>query len=350
MPNGTGVFNVVTTTSDLTWTGGWNSQQFFVYLSPHNTLVIREVLLTESGASSTLTRQYRSWYDTTNNKVKWTDDTGATWTDGYSFPIALVSSDASSIISIDQIFNGFGYIGSAAFALPGVKCQFADGRNKDGTPKSFIKTLANVVTNTFSYQTETYKPQTLTIGNDLSLRHRGFAYTQNNQPYTTDACWFCPKDNKTYKTTHTAPLTVEKQVYEVVVVEKVETDSSFNIISFQPKTVPSINQYDMNVLSAMSMPSGASIKLTVGASGQTYVAPANGWFYICCTPTANGASYNLYETNGYGIMLSNLTANAGYKACMPIIAGHTLHFSYNNLDFTSYDFLGLWFYYASGDK
>ena len=100
-----------------------------------------------------------------------------------------------------------------------------------------------------------------------------------------------------------------------------------------------------------SMPSVKSIKLTVGASGTTYTAPANGWFYICVLATANGATYNMYEVNGVqGVMHSNLTANKAYKALMPIIAGRSLYFGYNDLDFTSHDYLGLWFIYAQGDQ
>ena len=102
-------------------------------------------------------------------------------------------------------------------------------------------------------------------------------------------------------------------------------------------------------ISGMGMPSGKSIKLTVGTSGQTYIAPANGYFYICVLAKANGAGFNMYETNGYGFMSSNLTGNVAYKSCMPIAANHTMYFGYNNLDFTSHDYLGLWFFYAQGN-
>lgn len=269
-------FDVKTVPNDLSWT--FNQTNDLCFVTPENTqnTVLRDYCFSGSTAPTSFQGgQYAIWYDTTNNFVKFTNDAGSTWSTGTSLPYTSISSDNSY-----NTFNGFGYIGSTVFALPGVKCQFADSRNENGTPKSFIKTLDKVATATYIYQTETYKPQTLTIASDLSLRHRGFAYTQNNRPDTTDSCWFCPKDNKTYKTTHTAPISVEQQVYEVVAVENIETDSSFNIISFQPKTVSSINQYDMNVLSAMSMPSNKYIDLTLGASGTKYTAPANGYFML----------------------------------------------------------------------
>lgn len=144
VPNGPSVFNEKTTSSDLTLTNGWGNQQFFVYVDINNNICIREVNFTESGSSSSLTTQYRCWYDTTNNSIKWTDDTGSTWREGFSFPIALITADASSIVSIDQVFNGFGYIGSTVFALPGVKVQIPDGRNEDGTCRSVYGTIRTV--------------------------------------------------------------------------------------------------------------------------------------------------------------------------------------------------------------
>ena len=57
-------------------------------------------------------------------------------------PIAIVSSRGvdDKFASIDQVFNGFGYIGSTVFALPGVKVQIPNGRNEDGT-YSFIEKI-----------------------------------------------------------------------------------------------------------------------------------------------------------------------------------------------------------------
>ena len=78
--------------------------------------------------------QYCMFYDTTNNIIKYTTDSGATWESGYSLPFCLSQlKSGKGLTSIDQIFNGFGYIGSTVFALPGVKVQIPNGRNEDGT-------------------------------------------------------------------------------------------------------------------------------------------------------------------------------------------------------------------------
>ena len=52
---------------------------------------------------------------------------------GYSFPICIATTDGVGVTSIDQVFNGFGYIGSTIFALPGVEGLIPNGRNTDGS-------------------------------------------------------------------------------------------------------------------------------------------------------------------------------------------------------------------------
>lgn len=91
------------------------------------------------------TTNYHFWYDTGNNIIKYYE------TDGYiynlSFPVCFCTSDSSSqVTSIDQVFNGFGYIGSTVFLLPGVKDLNFNGRNEDGSCKNRLYTETSVKT------------------------------------------------------------------------------------------------------------------------------------------------------------------------------------------------------------
>lgn len=92
------------------------------------------------------------WYDTANNLIKRTNDTGNTWgVLNTSFPICVFSRVQNvGVIGIDNIFNGFGYIGNTIFALPGVVGFFPDGRNADGTLKNITRTETSVLTFTWS--------------------------------------------------------------------------------------------------------------------------------------------------------------------------------------------------------
>lgn len=67
----------------------------------------------------------------------------------FSFPLALITVSGGSISSIDQVFNGFGYIGSTIFILPNVSGLVPRYRNTDGTLKSNLVTNTVVKTSTF---------------------------------------------------------------------------------------------------------------------------------------------------------------------------------------------------------
>ena len=62
-----------------------------------------------------------------------------------SLPICLIMGDGVNMYaSVERIFNGFGYIGSTIFALPGVKCLIPNGRNIDGSLKNIVHILDTV--------------------------------------------------------------------------------------------------------------------------------------------------------------------------------------------------------------
>jgi len=87
------------------------------------------------------------WYDTNTNIIKVSHDTQVSWTP-CSLPICLSSSTINvGIVRIDKVFNGFGYIGSKVFALPGVKGIIANGKNSDGTLNSIPFAIENVIIN-----------------------------------------------------------------------------------------------------------------------------------------------------------------------------------------------------------
>lgn len=74
-----------------------------------------------SGTTAPTGRTFMCWYDLNENKIKVTKDSGAIWKDrGMSFPFCLATSDDAAIKQVDQLFNGFGYIGSTCYILPGI--------------------------------------------------------------------------------------------------------------------------------------------------------------------------------------------------------------------------------------
>lgn len=148
VPNGAGVFDTVAIESDLTRTTfGSETTSLLYYIPSTNTLTYEKVSMSSSGASHTPT-VYSVWYDTTNNVInRYTDDSSIP-SSTVSLPIAIIKTSSSAITSIDQVFNGFGYIGSTVFALPGVKSLIPNGRNEDGTLNNTEITISNVITQT----------------------------------------------------------------------------------------------------------------------------------------------------------------------------------------------------------
>ena len=75
------------------------------------------------------------------NGIHYKTDTNLFYINGVqaalSLPMFVAKTDSNGVItSIDQVFNGFGYIGSTVFALPSVKVLIPNGRNADGTLKN----------------------------------------------------------------------------------------------------------------------------------------------------------------------------------------------------------------------
>ena len=146
-PNGT----QIQITTDKTQSGGWGGvgEKQYLFMTPNYGLLAYKSQYTYSGPTAPTVFQpggYAIWYDTVNNQVKWTSNSGSTWTGGYSLPLAIVQESVSDglIDKIDQVFNGVGYMGSSLFVLPGVEGFCPNG--KDGFKNLFQTVTHNSLT------------------------------------------------------------------------------------------------------------------------------------------------------------------------------------------------------------
>ena len=328
--DGTRKFDVVITESDLNISKWDNTVPGLISITSNREIWIALLEQQYSGISAP-TSQWALWYDTTNNKIKSSSDAGSSWKEGYCLPIAICTADSSKWASIDQVFNGFGYIGSTVFALPGVKGRITNGRNADGSLKSIEFTTSSVLTQTF----------TSTIG-----AFTGYAAFQAEGPN-----FILSYDALNYWT-----YNEEKNIFEgqnetigFCYISKITTNSTGKITSFTPKTVfHALDYNDKSTISGWSMPSSRYIDLTLGANGSTYTAPANGY-------------YCLYGNGGikgdFAINLENVTSH--FRECIlgnnwadwvstyiPVKKGDIVKLLYNNVTMSSHDFL---FIYAEGE-
>ncbi len=100
-----------------------------------------------------------------------------------------------------------------------------------------------------------------------------------------------------------------------------------------------------SLISGLGMPSNRYIDLTLGASGSTYTAPANGWFYISTYCNAD-TSMDFVTSNFHIIMRSGASSNHMIRGIIPAKKGDTVTPVYTaKLSNTFWQFI-----YAEGSK
>lgn len=207
IPNGSGVFNEITINSDQTLTNTFSGQYNAIFVcwdSANN--VMRQTPTVNSGASDPSTASNRIWYDTTANKIKYYENAGTTVTsDSLSLPICIMQNagSGSGFTKIQQVFNGFGYIGSSTFVLPGVKGLSPNGRNADGTCNNIELNFTTPTVLTLDYSNETSILCFLTSAGIRGYGVRDY-YEQDTEPVFsgTYATWFNIKENIMYLTSN----------------------------------------------------------------------------------------------------------------------------------------------------
>lgn len=331
VPNGAGVFNAVTIDSDKTYTGGWNDVRMLCYNG--HSLDGYPVSQTFSGPSAPSGQQYMMWYDTTNNIIKWTADGGSTWTDQWSLPVCIVTGGTGVVNSIDQIFNGFGYIGSTVFALPGVKGLIPDGRNADGTLKNTECSISSVQTVTITSSWGTGREQFFINGINLGVHRACTAYyISDTKPNTTilTSYWYSPKENILRSSYDTGTTWTKTSGAESFVI----SFSSGKVDSISSKTAfRALDYNDKGTIAGFSMPSNKYIDLTFGASGATYTAPANGWFYFAKLSNASNQYMTMYVNNTdppiFATTITQPIDGGQARLFLPVKKGDIVGVSYN---------------------
>lgn len=293
MPNGIGVFNEITIANDVSITNSGTSGATFIYYNQAAaSLEVSYVSATNSGTTPPTDGVY---YDTSTNQIHYYS--GGVIQDTRSLPIAIVQR-TGSISSIDQIFNGFGYIGSTVFALPGVKGLIPNGRNSDGTLKNTAFTVSSVLTYTGT-TTDTQSRYVRLNATSIS--------TQQKRYYDYDLI------ENTYGGTCVCAS------IESMPITNITTHYAFRAVDYS----------DTDFIAHQAMPSDKYINLTLGASASGYTAPADGYFVLSSTFNTNGYLY-MYRSNDtrYGTTLPYIT-NQWVDSFVPVAKGDIMIIQYN---------------------
>ena len=206
-------------------------------------------------AQGSFSGNYAVWYDTTNKVIKLTNDGGSTWIGDNSFPLCVYNSTGTSASSIDQVFNGFGYIGSTIFALPGVEGLIPNGFI--GKSRNNVKLTNNqLLTLTPSFNGSSV----LLLGsNNLT------AWGKSDYSYSNDDNYNYYKDGKSYA------LCKIGEYYK---------DSTGRITSFNPKTtIQATDYYDFKQLDDSAAKLGENNVFT-GVNNRFFNGSGNASFAI----------------------------------------------------------------------
>ena len=126
------------------------------------------------------------WYNTSTNKIIRYNGDGEIIADDCSLPVCIYSGE-TTITSIDQTFNGFGYIGSTVFVTKGVKGLIPNGRNEDGTLNNREFETQNIMTySSIDGTTGEYQIQLSETGIGRAKKSYWKHYVQENLNKGTD--------------------------------------------------------------------------------------------------------------------------------------------------------------------
>lgn len=275
--NGNGVLK--TTTTDISSANANYDGQVLIALSKDfDVLLIGFVPGETVSELPTSTASFKIYYNTTDKKCYL--DTTDGWQE-CSLPIALGTSTVSSWVSIDQVFNGFGFVGSTIFALPEVKGLSPNGNDSlTGIKKNNIISIENILT---------YTCPNITANVILDLYANKIAI--NSQAFdkpTTDLIFFDEINNYNY-----AGLGISNDIW--VGSARIENGK---IVLFNPKhPISLIDKNDSSWVAQQAMPSKKYINLELGISGTVYTAVANGYIQLVKQATAANQYLVAYDTN-----------------------------------------------------
>lgn len=312
VPNGAGTFNTVTINSDLSTTRTTSSStKWFVFYTGSGITTYGSSAVF-SGTTAPSGVQYMVWYDTTNNLVKYTSDSGSTWSSGYGLPVGTIMAGTGGIESVNEIFNGFGYIYSTIFALPGVKGLTPNGRNADGTLNSIDFTVENVLTTTNSVS-----------ANCMIVLKNNFieTYKDTAEKPTSGFGYYDADENYLY-----ASL-----IHSDCCIAGYCKRTSGVVSDFQPKKAfRTVDWNDKRAIAGWGMPSHRYTNLTLGATEASYQAPANGWFVLNKEATGGGQYVNM-RNNSNGIQTGINSSGSAQHLCavLPCLKGDSMVIGYS---------------------
>lgn len=345
VPNGfeqdgiTRKFDEVILSSDLALSvggSGWVNEPHIITISSdlsENYGYAFQDLYSGDNAPTTMSSQYGLWYDTANNIIRRTVNSGATWlTSNFSLPICIAINTNGLCVGVEQKFNSMGFIGNVFFALPGLIGLMPNGRNEDRTLRNTTVELTSVIIRQVggnsgatdkNHATVTYSSNNPTFPGVLWDNDYTYKYVydfENNQYYTTES----PEYQR---------MKLARIVGNGTGIYKVIPNYAFRALDYN----------DREYITHQSSPSKYVLNLAVGAVGTQYNAPADGYFCTRATASGVGNYLELIVNSTIDSLVHSGVGDLDLAVWVPVSKGDivTLYYSTNTPQF-------LKFIYANG--
>lgn len=271
--------------------------------------------------------QYTIVYNLSTNLIGYTHENSTIYYGEHipSLPIMLaVANGKTPYGSIYQVFNGMGYIDSTVWVDKGVKGLIPNGRNADGSLINLEYTRSKLSLETYTYAMTTYLQSNDTyIGEVETPRY----HETETEPKSPDgwSVWYKPSENIAYfKNISDSSSKWTHQYMQTCLAEIVRGDNG-KITSFAPKLpFRALDYSDKTKITNWSFPSDKYIDLTLGASGTTYTAPADGYYRLTMKQSAaeQYAYLASYTTNDEPILSTTSKTATGKDSLSTWIAVH----------------------------
>lgn len=241
-----GTFEAVTLTENTTygagelWTTTGTRTCFIVYIPDLDAVrsFALDYVYSQATAPSTFLANSAIWFDTGNNILKCTIDSGTTW---YicSLPIIVgtptMDSPSGWTNHIDNVFNGFGFFGQYTFVLPELKFLIPDGKNSDGTFNNSEIVTEKVKLNDMSG----FSSILATFSSEGKLGGYGVNqyYIQATPPtnlWNANAYWYDTTNNKIYSTSDSGTTWLRKSVIIAGYLTKSGHSANITAMSIKP--------------------------------------------------------------------------------------------------------------------
>ena len=233
------------------------------------------------------------------------------------------------------------YSGNTITVKAGLKVLIPNGRNADGTLKNIEYTTEEKV---YTEQTSRSENEVITIAIDDNGRINAYVnyFSQEENPNTPYTCWYKPSENNFYISDGESNFSLAGIV--PILFYKSSNLQITNLIPYN--TVDLLKRSNKFEISGWGMPSNKYVDLTLGASGSTYTAPANGWLCLQKVALASGQYIQFYNSTSHLIAFSNSSGAYGQAIIIPCKKGDFITVSYT----TTGETLAFRFVYAEGSK